>query len=278
MDNVKEPLATDLCVPAWTVRTVSRADQAYFDSSHYQEKVVIYHTGGHGELSIDAKYLGLQNVNGSHDDSPIMQDIVKNNRPHIVVTLSIQCLQPVNDLDTKLTAEIDVQRKNEKQIRTMVGAAVKAKVKAKKKQSKSVNKDDGEEEETLPKQEKFVFETLGIDAPASREESIATLKGLLEQEKQFEELIQKAKQSIQKPKTLPLTRLQAEEDRIRQNRAKLMQVALEQAQKRSTGADNSGSSTNSIEDIQFGFSAARRKAEQDGTLPKAKEMWDGTWT
>ena len=45
MDPVKDPSASNFCIPGWAVRPVARADQAYFELVSQKEKIVIHKTG-----------------------------------------------------------------------------------------------------------------------------------------------------------------------------------------------------------------------------------------
>ena len=78
--------------------------------------------------------------------------------------------------------------------------------------------------------------------PQSKEAQLEALTGLQAEEARLEELVQKARKAIQLPVRIPLTRLQADDDKSRSVRARLMQEALEQASKAAGEAPTEDSS------------------------------------
>ena len=215
--------------------------------------------------------LGKPDDKGSFDHVPLMEQLQVSKAAHIIYDITIQCLRPTANIDEKLEKDVKSQREAvEKQVKTMVNNLQKAKAKAVKKSRRAKEKDGEDDDAVLGKQEKNLFDTLGVGIPASKEESVEVLKSLLQQEEKVNTLIQKAKDVIQKPTSIPLTRLQGEDDRSNKNRTKMMQQALEQAQKSMNGPEEEAT------EVQFGLKAACLKAERGGIAPKAKAwVWPG---
>lgn len=66
---------------------------------------------------------------------------------------------------------------------------------------------------------------------------------------------------------MPLTRLPGDEERSKQNRAKLMQQALEQAKKQGQG-DSGAMTCEDDGSCSFGFQAAVLNAEKQGSVQR----------
>lgn len=271
MEPVRDPLAANLCVPGWASRSVSRADQAYFDlSSRFVDAVII--KNGDDDLDIEVSYLGTQDSPQFRKD--VMESVVAGKLPHLAIKMHIQCLVPLDNIKEKIQEDMKNQRAAiEKQVKTTLSNMQKAKAKAKKGPKNSKREKDSAqangvaEEDIFTKQEKSLFETLGVDLPTSKEESVTLLQDFLNQENKANDLIQKAKDTIKEPTSLPLSRLQGEDEKTKGNRAKLMQQALESAQQ---SMKSQSDSSTSVQEVQFGFQAACAQAEREGTVPKAK--------
>lgn len=263
MEAITNCLSTEFCVPAWSTRTVSRADQAYFDNMTRSVKIVIFKTGT-SNLDFDVALLGhpLSGVKDSYTcNNEIMKKIQDQKTPHIVLEVAVQCLVPVSDLKEKLEKDIADQKKTlEKQLKSTITTAVKSKAKAAKKRKVA---DDDDTSSTATKQTKFIFDTLGLSIPKDKDEQIQILTGLIEQESTYDTLVKQAVESIKMPSKIPLTRMIGEDDKAKQNRAKLLQAALAQAQAQS---DEASTSTSNSQSNLFGFQAALTHAEETGEV------------
>eukprot|EP00435_Cladocopium_sp_Y103_P056003 s125_g18.t1 len=267
MEPINNCLNSDFCIPAWANRTVNRADQAYFDCVLRQENVVIFKTGA-GLLDFETKYLGQKDEKTGEfiHNNEVLKRILDNKLPHVVLPVSIQCLTPVSDLQKKIEKDVSDQKKAlEKQIRSSISNALKTKAKAVQKKRK-VDDVEGEAGAAVPKQTKFIFETLGLAIPKEKDEQVKVLQALIEKESTYEDLVQKSINSISLPTKIPLTRLQTEDDKSKQNRQKLLQQALAQAQAQSSESSSASGHCN-----HFGFQAAVSNAEKSGETCQVKD-------
>ncbi|CAE7539367.1 unnamed protein product [Symbiodinium sp. CCMP2592] len=278
MEACKDCLTTDVCVPAWSSRPVSRNDQAFFEAVAVKQNVIMFMTGP-GDLDFDVKLLPASASDSQSGPADKIKEEVGSR--HVVVPLTIQCLVPVPDLQDlsellpsdKLDKDLKDQRDSvEKQIRNWITTATKAKAKAVKSKRKHAAANDDSSNQKTDKTTVAMFETLGLDMPADKDEQIACLNELKEQEVRFESLVQKARDAIQMPSAIPLTRLQGDDDKSRNVRAKLMQEALEQAQKEEQGG---GVAQEEWEASRFGAVAAVKAAQQGaGVVGKDAKDWD----
>ena len=150
----------------------------------------------------------------------------------------------------------------EKQIRNWITTSTKAKVKAvknKRKQGAANEDTPSSASKAADKTNAAMFEALGLAMPTDREEQIAALVELRDQEGRYEALVQKAREAILQPDSIPLTRLQGDDEKSRNVRAKLMQEALEAAQKVESGAN-----AEECEASRFGAMAALKDAQEKG--------------
>lgn len=173
MEPVRDVLASDLCIPGWSARSVSKADQAFFETCIKLEKVVLYRSGDN-DLDISVDYLG----DGGDGHDRMIEKIKSEGIPHFFADLQIQCLRPVSDLEDKLSQDVIDRRKAlEKQIRSSISDSVKAKAKAAKK--KKLEPEKEESHANASKQTKFIFEALGMEIPNSQAEQITVLSDLI---------------------------------------------------------------------------------------------------
>lgn len=247
MEAVKDVFSLDLCTPGWGTRSVSRADQAFFEASTWRVKVIMYMTGP-DTLDFDIRFL----PGGTERSQQLTEKFEADKTKHLIIPLDIQTIVPVPDLIEKLDKDIEQQKKAlEKQIRNAINTAVKeqAKVSKHKRKHRAAGKgleDADEDKEQVGKQAKFVFETLGLDIPKGKDAQIGILESLIAKEARLDEMVKAAKDSVKRPDKVPLTKLIPEEDRAKTTRAKLMQQALEQAKQHDTA---------NSEISQFGFHA-----------------------
>ena len=248
MEPVKEPLAGDMCLPGWAAKVVSRADQAWFESKLIKHNVVIYITSARREADSGPEPLSfdIKHIEGKCKDE--IEALVQD-RPHVVVPVSIQCLSPVPDIAERLDKDVQETRKAlEKSMRSWISNAVKAKTKSvKKKKGKAGDKDKDkledkdkveavEEKGLAGKEAEKIFESLGMEMPGTKQEQVDALKSLIAEESKLESVIEKAKASVAPLTHLPLTKLS--EDGSKANRSKVMQDALNAVVGKSEASNN----------------------------------------
>lgn len=293
MEPIRDCMNSEICIPGWGARVVSRADQAFFTVKNVRHKVLAARL----DTDIDSDDDDVSNkdcrteliaFNSTNANADSLENYYQD-KPHIVFEMEIQCLKQADDLTLKLHNDMHENRKSvEKTTRTWIANTIKAKVKAarpvKKKKQAGQQQDGAAAESTAAmananKQAKFVFDSLGIEMPEAKDEQIEVLKDLLDEEERYNKLIAKACEAVQPPKCVPLTKLQ--EGGSRSNRAQLMQAALNAAMAASTSPCSSaaGSATatpdgngNSVT-TSYGLQAALRyAADHHGLVLK-----DLTW-
>ena len=113
MEPMSNCLANDVCVPAWATRVVSRNDQAFFHTTSIDVKIIIFKTGKE-DLQFDVKYLGQADDKGDVKPSffPLLEKILSSHADHVIRPVSVQCLVPVADIDSKVTRDVEDQKKS----------------------------------------------------------------------------------------------------------------------------------------------------------------------
>ncbi|CAJ1388651.1 unnamed protein product [Effrenium voratum] len=179
--------------------------------------------------------------------------------------------------DDKLEKEWASQQASvEKTVKTWISAAAKAKARAtsKKKSAKDgkAEKSEKKADSTKSNQTAEMFAQLGLDLPETADAQVQVLKELLEQESKIEECVARAKSSVLKATSVPITKLASEEERThRSARARVMQEALEAAQRMETpdGGDcgNADAGCLGLHAMQAAFAAGQGQ----GSITKGKK-------
>ena len=240
MDPCKDPITSDFCVPGWAAKAVTRVDQAYFEQASVPIDVVFYKTGDNqnalGSIYLPDKVLDQE----SHEK---VCSFVSE-KPHVRITLQINILRPVSDIDSKLEKDVQNQKAGvEKTVRSMITnaqkAAARASAKAKAK-PKSISK--GRKADVQPSNKPLadplleLFATLGVQAPEAPEDRQKLVEQLLEREGQLESIVEKARDAIVKPDKISITKMVGQDEKQTKGaRARIMQEALMNAQKAANG-------------------------------------------
>ena len=173
-------------------------------------------------------------------------------------------------------------------IRNWINSTIKAKAKASKKKGKKGTAAAAQDEEPVgddgsvpkPSANAEYFAQLGVEMPASAEEQVEMLKGLLEEDAKMDSCIENAKKSVVKASMVPVTKLATEEERNSKNqRTKVMQEALEAANSFQKGDATSGAKSGngaSSTGPSFGFQAALAHAQATGGRPIQKKKANKT--
>ena len=274
IEPTKDPTASDLCLPAWAARTVTRADQAYFVQKSCVFPLVMSVDAAQDASSATlAASIQLKHLEG---------DTVAESQ-HLLVRLQVQVLEPHPDAETMIAEERTKQQAQvEKTIRNWIATSEKAAAKAKNKKGRKAKerqqtpKDEGDAaasaqaDATQAGQAVELLRNMGMDVPETQEQQVEAIKKMIEREDKLEELVTKARHAVPKMTGMPITRLPGEDDRAnRSSRSKLMHAALEQAQM-TTGQSKSTASDGPI--TIFGPLAAVDDAQTRGIVkPSTKK-------
>ncbi|CAJ1361181.1 unnamed protein product [Effrenium voratum] len=209
-------LATSsVMVPAWGARAVTRANQAFFKSVTRVFDVALVLTDAASSLTHDFQLVAWPLDTGrDHANSCVKEQI--GDKPHVIFQIRLQCLMPLPDIDDKLEKEWASQQASvEKTVKTWISAAAKAKARAtsKKKSAKDgkAEKSEKKADSTKSNQTAEMFAQLGLDLPETADAQVQVLKELLEQESKIEECVARAKSSVLKATSVPITKLASEE-------------------------------------------------------------------
>ena len=221
----KDPAAVaDLCVPGWTSKTVSRADQAFFKAEKITVKGVLYR-----DESVVPSCFRMAYVRGPVNDENLKALNVTDK--HMVFDFTFQALSPLSNIDEKLKKErANQQVQIEKTIKNWISATAKAKAKAAKSKKAAAGAGAGKNEKSTEQQAANVIRQLGLDVPETIDEQLDLLQQLADNEARLETVIESAKNECPEPKSIPITRLPGEDDKSKSARAKAMHDALKQAQ------------------------------------------------
>ena len=297
----KDALSSELCLPAWCAKVVSRADQAWFETTHITKQIVIYNealpeemsakTYGNSPCVLGVTDLGDLNTKRREVKTSSMESV-----PHVVVEVKINCLTPVNNHEERLQKDLEEAKKQvEKNIRSWIAGALKAKsksVKNKGKKSKQAGTSSNAVDPSEPaaaallevqdqglagKDAEKIFEAFGMELPKTKEQQVHVLQGLLAEDAHFEELIVKAKEAVVLPSFVPLTKLTDDGSKTA-SRAKLMQEALSAAMgSTNTGGDRQGQADVDVIQTKFGLQAAMKSSGDFVVTKSAKDRHRGFW-
>eukprot|EP00434_Breviolum_minutum_P006414 symbB.v1.2.005661.t1/scaffold327.1/size259883/14 len=278
----KDALSSELCLPAWSAKVVSRADQAWFETTHITKQIVIYNEALEEDRRSDSYgnspcVLGVTDLGGLETKRREAKTTWLESVPHVVIEVKINCLTPVSNLKDRLQKDLEESKKQvEKNIRTWIAGALKAKSKTVKKKGKKQSKDASavdavdvgsshpaallQDQGLAGKDAEKIFEAFGMELPKTKEEQVSVLQGLLAEDAHFEELIVKAKEAVVLPSFVPLTKLTDDGSKTA-SRAKLMQEALSAAMgvgatNTNTGGDRQGQADFDASHTKFGLQAA----------------------
>ena len=247
MEAGKDPLSSDFCVPGWAAKTVTRMDQAYFQQETIKVGVV-FSKLGKDQTNLTAMYFPdvLTDPERHQQVSAMVQG-----QKHVRVSVDVQALVPVSDLEEKMEKELTTQKNNvEKIVRTMITNAHKAAAKsngnAKQKASAKAKPRTGKASQgsgaggsgsgaasrIAADPLKDLFASLGVDCPEKLEDREKLVNELISREDKLEEIASKARDATVKPEKIPITRMVAQEEKhTRAARSRIMQEGLEKAQK-----------------------------------------------
>ena len=268
-------MLSDVCLPAWAARTVTRADQAYF-----VQKSVTFPIA----MSVDAKpnasptklaaSIRLDHVDGEGEATADCKQLL--------IHVRVQVLEPHPDAESMIAEERSKQQAQvEKTVRNWIATSEKAAAKAKNKRGGKKAKDKKQAvasegdvatstttaDSTQAGQAVELLRSMGMDVPETQEQQVEAIKKMIEREDKLEELVTKARQAVPTMSGMPITRLPGEDDRAtRSSRSKLMHAALEQAQMTSGG--HSKSTVDGPLTI-FGPPAAMEDAQSKGIVKRA---------
>lgn len=258
VEPMKDCLAGDACLPGWAAKVVSRADQAWFETREVKEKVVVFMHGYSMEMMHIRK-----------GEEKEVEELVAE-KPHFVTDVTIQCLAPVSDIEERLAKDLKESKKAlEKNIRTSITNALKAKtktIKSKKKGSQK-DKDDADGVSSAKdvqglsgKDAEKMFESLGMDLPATKQEQVTALQNLLAEEEKFEKLIKSATDAVPPLSVVPLTKLSDDGGRS-SNRSKLMRFALSAAMGSATTGDGVAAAADAEASAKYGLQIALKEVD-----------------
>ncbi|CAK9117612.1 unnamed protein product [Durusdinium trenchii] len=269
MEPCKDPASSDYCVPGWAAKTVTRADQAFFHQEELKVDVLVRKIGS-SYTDIDVIY--LPSAKHLHDE------LVKKyeNLPHWVFSLTFQCLTPNEHIADRLLDEVNDARNNmEKQVRSMITTASKAASKAVLAAEKAKSKgpkgsgrgQGGKGGRKLVDPMVEMFTSVGMVMPEDPEKRHEALQEIIDREEKLEEMVEKAKSSVQLPDKIPLTRLLgSDEKQSRSARAKVMQEALLAAKATTDTAADQGDDGANQTVYHIGPQAAAKNMKDKGII------------
>ncbi|CAE7226995.1 unnamed protein product, partial [Symbiodinium sp. CCMP2456] len=280
MEQLKDPLTSDICIPAWAAQSVRRQDQAYFEErTHIYTAALWFQTdadaaGAMDVMDEDAEKKAEESQKNqeqldawSWSKLKSMRIILVDKhklpstmpRNHILLDIKVPTLAPMRDVQARLDDCHEKQKAVEKTIRGWITQSEKAAAKALAKKQKAAKKNakkgqkaqaadteaTPEEDATDAAQASQAVELLtawGMAIPEKPADQVAAIRNMLDREDKLEDATSAG----------------------RSNRARLMQAALEQAQMKSGSAAASSSASSS--EVLFGPTAAVEHATTEGIV------------
>lgn len=248
-----EAQSSDVFVPAWTVKTVSKVDQAFLQVKTEQFHLLLWMPAGATNPNQICVRLKEQNPLQSAIDPA--QELDSGIARYCSVEATLQSLRPLPDVNEKVQKgfELDQQRA-EKTARGLVESAIKKK-----------NKEAGS------KKCKNALAGICGDLPEDPDKRAAAIDELIGDCDRIEEVIQNAIKQVKKPFRVPITKLTSE-DRGGL-RTKQMKDALAAAKKHDAlkpDQDHADDKDDAAPAVR-GVRAVLQDAETKGIKPKPKK-------
>ena len=231
--------SVDILIPAWSCKTVTRADIAYFKMQTKKCKVVIInegHEGGSEQEPLPKLSVFLVQVEsagtGSDDDNDASVDVVPKwglSHRHCTTDAFLTNLVPLPDVQAKVEKEITLQKtRAEKQARSEVEKFLKQRKEQTQGQSQAKTKKGKAAKGGASSSVDHLADALYVDGlPDDPRDKIRALESMVETQEKLDSVIQKAKDKIVVPSKVAITKMASEEARTSASgRAKAMQEAL----------------------------------------------------
>eukprot|EP00438_Fugacium_kawagutii_P009535 Skav232316 [mRNA] locus=scaffold2697:90357:94749:- [translate_table: standard] len=243
----------DVFVPAWSVKSVAKSDQAFLIQKALSAKLLVWMPAGTTcPSSLCVKVLTEEEV------GEVDQTYAKTR--YFVADAQIHLLKPLQEINEKIEAEFALQKQRaEKTARTLVESAVK-------KANKASGKKPGTAASTSTN---AALAGLNIELPDEPMARAKALEALMKDCDRLDEVVANAVAKVTKPTRVPVTKLQSSEERGG-FRTQMVRDALSAA-KEQAGSGSKPVAGKDDEDSSglIGVQAAMLSAEKNGSL-KAK--------
>eukprot|EP00438_Fugacium_kawagutii_P003613 Skav205174 [mRNA] locus=scaffold1525:100932:107575:- [translate_table: standard] len=275
---IEDPQSSDILVPAWNCKTVTRADVAYFKMHSQPCKVVLIdvqpsHSGTDQDDRADpvVPCLSVELVHapeGSTDFELVPSWALSYS--YCVADATLTSLVPLPDVQEKVTKEVNMQQQRaEKQARTQVEQFLKQR-----KDSNQQHNAKGKKSKASTSKGSAVdqlAESLYVHGlPEDPAEKVVALQELLATSEKLDNIIEQAKKKISVPDRVAITKMASEEARTTSSgRHKAMQDALMAAKREEEGKGTDQEKLDSKPSV--GLSALRAHAEKTGSIQCVKK-------
>ena len=238
----------DMFIPAWTVKSVSKVDQAFFHQKDEKLKLLLMMPPGSSSPTELQVMLTTSEIAENKNKSETGKNFIAD------ATLTV--LAPLADVNKKVEEDFQLQKQRaEKTARTMVDAALK---KAQKSGAGSAKA-------------KAALAGMNIELPEDQAARVAALEELIKDCEKLDAVVAKAVEQVKKPTRVPITKLQEERGGIR---TKIMKDALIAA-KADSGTTSSATKDDendpSLSSALIGVQALMNAAEKGGDLKRKKK-------
>lgn len=291
---IEDCQSADIMVPAWSCKTVTRADIAYFKMQTKKCKIVL--VASHG--SADTKEKNDKDMNADHapaaDDPQIavtitvdMPTVTGNSEFELVPEWALKhrycicdatltSLVPLPDVTAKVSKEVTLQQQRaEKSARSQVEQFLKQRKEADASTAAKAKKGSKKGNTSVD----ALAETLFVDGlPDDPAEKVRALETMVKTSEKLDTIIELAKGKITMPTRLGITKMASEEARTSASgRAKAMQDALEAAKRAEQGGgegEEQGNEKRSESSLGVGMNALRSHVEKKSGNPVKKTAKD----
>lgn len=302
---IEDCQSADIMVPAWSCKSVTRADIAYFKMKTSRVKLLLVvrkHPSQPSESKVEegksedpgaagaavskemseadfSMSIDLCAGTGEHEWEIVPEEALKHR--YCICDGTVTSLVPLPDVEAKVTKEVGLQQQRaEKSARTQVESFLKQR-KDTQTQGGPKQKRSGGAKAGASKGANSVdalAESLFVDGlPEDPKAKVVALEELVKTQENLDKIIEQAKSKITVPDRLGITKMASEEARTTSSgRAKAMQDALEaakRAEERGLPAESHESADDSK--LGLGLGALRTRAEKKSGGPvvskKSKE-------
>ncbi len=285
---VEDCQSADIMVPAWSCKSVTRADIAYFKMKTSPIKLLLVVRTGNKSRSKESEESKSEDAAASTASPTIISEADFSMSMHLcsgfheweivpewalkdrycICDATLTSLVPLPDVQSKVAKEVGLQQQRaEKSARSQVESFLKhRKDSAQTSQGSSKQKRSGGAKASKGANSvEALAESLFVDGlPEDPKAKVIALEELVKTQENLDKVIEQAKSKITMPDRLGITKMASEESRTTSSgRAKAMQDALEaakRAEERGLSAESQESSADSK--LGLGLGALRTRAEK----------------
>eukprot|EP00438_Fugacium_kawagutii_P029202 Skav229537 [mRNA] locus=scaffold568:49055:58809:- [translate_table: standard] len=281
---IEDCQSADILIPAWTSKTVTRSDIAYFSMKTTKCKVVLIRPKSKSNTATGSEKISLSSPYSIHchlavleNDESLDIEAVPSwalDEAYSVSDGALVSLVPLTDVEDKVSRELSLQKQRaEKQARSQVEQFLKQRKDANQQQTNVKSKKAKSASAKNSSVDNLAESLLVNGLPEEPKEKVAALEKLLAVDEKLNQIIENAKGKVTTPDRLAITKMASEEYiKTSSGRAKAMQEALVKAKRqeaKTADSEEEADTTGTPEGAQasaLGLGAIRAHAEKTGSV------------